>query len=271
MVSFVRLQLIMFSILIAACSLVEASPAAEKTIENATGVLFGQFMKDRKTPLANARLYIYDKAMGSPSAERHVRVPDVLDSADKDGKFFLKLAPGTYYITARIVPASGAFGPPAEGEKVYYKTDSRSEILPFIVSAGKRTNAGKISTFVLRKGAEDSGTSIAGTVIDATGTPVEGAIIYAYNVPEVLDKALYVSVRTIKDGKFLLRVKDGGTYYLRVRGEYGGGTPRDGEIVNITDPKELVPVTVGKGERLTDVTIRSKRLEPKGMLYKGPK
>jgi hypothetical protein len=197
-------------------------------------------------------------------------VPDKLDYTDSKGKFSLELAPGTYYVTARPVPENGQFGPPAIGEKVYYKRDSKGHILPFVVKAGKRTNAGMISTSTPRKPPEEQGASIEGVVTDSDGVPVEGAVIYAYDAPEVLDRALFVSGRTLKDGKFLLRVKDGGTYYLRVRGTYGGGTPRNGEIVNLNDPKELVPVEVKMGEKLTGISIQSKRLDNRGMLFKGP-
>jgi len=266
----VRIWLVIVLIFVAMCPLGFTADIPVEAEGGATGVLYGQFKSDSHSPLANARLYIYNKAMGPPSADRYVRVPDQLASLDKNGKFSLELLPGTYYLTARIVPESGLFGPPAVGEKVYYKLDKKGDIQPFVVKAGKRTNAGVISTAVPRKPSVDQGTSIEGIVTDAAGVPVEGAVIYAYNVPDVLDRALFVSGRTMKDGKFLLNVNDGGTYYLRVRGEYGGGTPRDGEIVNFNDPKELVPVSVEKGEKLTGVTIRSKRLEPKGMLYKGP-
>jgi hypothetical protein len=247
------------------------SAASENPEVLKTGVLYGQFKKDRYVPLSNARLYIYNKAMGPPSADRHVRVPDQLDNTDGNGKFSLELPPGTYYVTARVVPESGQFGPPAIGEKVYYKRDSKGQILPFVVKAGKRTNAGVISTSASRKPPEEQGASIEGVVIDSDGVPVEGAVIYAYDAPEVLDRALFVSGRTLKDGKFLLRVKDGGTYYLRVRGTYGGGTPRNGEIVNLNDPKALVSVEVKKGEKLTGVSIQSKRLNTRGMLFRGQK
>jgi hypothetical protein len=236
-----------------------------------TGVLIGQFKKNGKTPLANGRLFIYNKAMGPPSADRYVRVPDMLAELNKDGKFELQLPAGTYYLSAVNAPDGMPMGPPPEGEPVYFKMNAKKEILPFTVFTDKRTDAGIISSSLPHKrgytGKFDSNaTMIEGTVIDENGAPVEGAVILAHLNPGINEKASYVSERTAKDGKFVLRVIDGCTYYLRVRSEYHGGAPNAGEFVNYEDPKEQVGVSLKKGEKLAGITIKAKRQREKGPL-----
>jgi hypothetical protein len=253
------------------CGLVVAADSPEGQRNAPTGVLTGQFMKYGKTPLANGRLYIYDKAMGPPSADRYVRVPDQIIDLDKDGKFLLQLPAGIYFLSAVKEPAGVVMGPPPEGEPIYFKMDAKKEIQPFTVRAGKKTNTGVVTTSLPYKrsisGNDGSGvTMIEGSVIDENDAPVEGAVILAHLRPGIQDKASYVSERTAKDGKFILRVTDGGTYYLRVRSEYRGGAPSAGDFVNYNDPKEQVAVSLKKGEKLAGVSIKARRQPEKGPL-----
>jgi len=246
--------------------------AAGDQINAEYGVLAGQFMKNGKTPLANGRLFIYNEAFGPASADRYVRVPDGITELDEKGNFSLNLPPGTYYLSAVVKANNGAKSPPTEGEPIYFKTDSKGNIQPFIVNAGKETNTGIISSSFPYKRKQDPNdkrmTRIDGIVKDPDGAPVEGAVIYAYATSGILDKPLYIAEKTAKDGRFSLQVSDGGTYFLRIRGDYGGGTPKDEEIVNADSPDALIAVTVKKGETLTGLTLQAKRLK-RGPLYKG--
>src|SRR4051794_23369624 len=92
--------------------------ATDKMDDSATGSLVGQFKINRKTTLANGRLFIYNQAMGTPSADKYVRVPDQLAELDNEGKFVLELPAGTYFISAVKAPEGGAMGPPAAGELI---------------------------------------------------------------------------------------------------------------------------------------------------------
>lgn len=268
-----KLFIVSLSLVMFASAGVSAADRQDASSDTPKGVLAGQFMEKGKVPLANGKVFIYDKAMGPPSADKHVRVPDYITDLDQKGKFSQVLPAGTYFFTARKKADVASVGPPAEGQLIYYRMDSNKKIQPFVVSAGKTTNAGVISSSVPRKRHQDSHetglTLIEGVVIDSDGVPVEGAVIFVYVNPEILNKAYHVSEKTGKDGVFLLRVNDAGDYYLRVRGAYGGGIPKEGEIVNIHDPKELTAVTVKKGEKLSGVTIQVKRQAARGPLFQG--
>jgi hypothetical protein len=159
--------------------------------------------------------------------------------------------------------------PPLEGEPVYFKMDASGAEVIFTVTAGKKTDAGVISTSLPMIRSFRGETRIEGVVKDAKGSPVKGAVIYAYYDAGVIDKASYVSEKTAADGKFTLSLNNGGTYYLRVRGEYGGGIPKEGEIIDLTDPKAVTAISVNKGEKLSGIIIRVKLQPPRGPLFQG--
>ena len=252
-----------------------AADNPDSKVNAANGVLVGQFKVNEKTPLADGLLFVYNNATGPSSADKLLRVPDLITRLDIEGRFYLELPAGTYFLSASTLPAFASKGPPAEGKLIYFRTNSKGEEEAFIVSAGKKTDAGIISSSApfkrhnesYAKGRDTSGTIVEGNVTDADSKPVEGAIILAY-VDPIQGKAFQVSERTAKDGKFALRLPSGGTYFLRVRSEYAGGTLKEGEIVNSNDPKGLVAVTLENGEKLIGVAIHVKRLQ-RGPLFNG--
>ena len=79
-----------------------------------TGTLVGRFTDAGKAPLANGRVYIYDKAVGPPSSDVYVRVPDYITDLDGNGRFTHDLPAGTYYFIARSSADIANFGPPLE-------------------------------------------------------------------------------------------------------------------------------------------------------------
>jgi len=234
---------------------------------SANGVLYGQFMINDSTPLAHGRLFLYNEAAGPSVPNAIARVPDNITLLDNNGRFNFELPPGTYRLSASKMPDSGPMGPPLEGEPVYFKVDSSGAEVAFTVTSGKKTNAGVISTSRPMIRNYKGKTLIQGQVIDASGSPVKGAVIYAYLDPGIVDKAYHVSEKTAADGKFVLSVNKGGAYYLRVRGEYGGGIPKEGEIIDITAPTALTPITVNNGETLSGVIIRVKLQPQRGPLF----
>lgn len=272
--NFTKLPLVAMLILLLFCGSVFAAGKPDDTAKAASGKLVGQFKINENTPLANGLLFVYDSAAGPSSADKLLRVPDLITILDAEGRFHLELPPGTYHLSASTMPDIASKGPPAEGKPIYFRKNQKGEEEAFIISAGKTTDVGVISSsapFKRNPGSDDKdlekGFSIVeGIVTDADSKPVEGAVILAY-VDPTEGKAFQVSERTTKNGKFALHFPSGGTYFLRVRSEYAGGTLKEGEIVNINDPKELVTVTLKNGEKLSGVTIRVKRFQ-KGPLGK---
>jgi len=251
-------------------SVVSATGAQDKP---ATGRLSGQFILVDKKPMANGRLFLYNKTMGPPSSDSYSRVPDNIAHLDNQGKFQFELEPGTYYLSAINVTEDAPMGPPPEGEPVYFRMDATGVIEPFVVIAGQEINVGVISTsspYRRTMARQDKKvTHIEGLIVDADGKPVEGAVVLADNMPGIQRKALFVSEKTGKDGKFILQVNEGGEYFLRARGAYHGGMPEEGDIINYNDPKEQISVALKTGERLSGIKIMVKRQPQKGPLFQG--
>jgi len=106
---------------------------------------------------------------------------------------------------------------------------------------------------------QEGTTAIAGTIKDQEGNPVQGAIAFAYLTPTVTGKPYYVSERTGKDGRYLLRVGNGGTYYIKIRTTLKGGQPETGEILGTYGKERPLPVTVVSGKTITDIDIAGKK------------
>jgi hypothetical protein len=266
-----KLLLLFMALLFSAIS-VQVAGSGSVMAADTKGFLVGQVMQDGNKPLASGRLFIYNRDSGPPSADSYVRVPDLIYTLDQAGKFVLDLPAGTYYLSAVKQPETPYIGPPPIGEPIYFQVDDKNEIQPYQISSGKTTDAGIISRSVpyrrIKESNNDTAAIVEGIVANADGAPVKGAVIYAYLTAGVQEKAYSVSERTGDDGKFRIRFTEGGTYFLRVRSDYGGGTPKEGEIVNLNDPKEMIAVTVAKGEKRSGVVLKIKLLQQRGPLFR---
>ena len=107
-------------------------------------------------------------------------------------------------------------------------------------------------------------TAIEGIILDSEGKPVEGAYVFAFVSPATVGRPLFTSDPTSKDGRFILRVHDSGTYYLKARSSYGGGPPVPGESIGNYGEKEPVAVTVDKGDRLSGFVIKMRKFAGRG-------
>src|SRR5512133_1919922 len=190
MLQTLRRCIITLVLVVSASGVVFAAERQDVSNGSANGTLVGQFMENDTTPLAHGKLFIYDKAMGPPSTDRHVRVPDLIVDLDQNGGFTQVLPAGTYYFTARKKADIVSNGPPGEGQLIYFRMDAAHNIQPFTVRAGQITNAGVVSSSLPRRrnqGTHEQGsTLIEGIVIDDDGAPVEGAVVFVYNTQYLL-------------------------------------------------------------------------------------
>lgn len=231
------------------------------------GSISGQVMVKDKVPMANGVVLLFVKELGPPPDPNYYwRIPDMIISTGKDGKFTVEVADGTYYMMAAQKSPDGEIGPPKSSEFLYFHQDAAGNAKPIDVS-GRRVNLG-----VLKGGAiwtpemvqrEKGITGVAGTVTDLDDKPVENAVIFAYLSPEAMGRPAFVSDRTDANGRFLLRVNDGGTYYLKVRSVLGGGAPESGEYTNVSKDFEPTPVVLTKGQKLA-VALKVERFSGVG-------
>ena len=239
-----------------------ASFAADKV---AMGSITGKFLLKNGGAMSNGKVYFFREGSGAPpSQSKYWRTPDEIAEIDNEGRFTANLAEGSYYISAIKKATKDLIGPPIEGDYVY--PDSRKSLSPeqllYGVTKNQKTDVGVIAEAVLFKkhsaNSEDKITAIEGTLTDSKGSPVSSAIAFAFLTSKVIGKPTFVSERTGKDGKYLLKVSQGGTYFVKLRTALKGSHPEPGEIIGVFGKDKPAPVTLKTGEVLRDINIVGK-------------
>lgn len=227
------------------------------------GTLSGKVMIKENTPMANGMVLLYNPLLGPPPHPyKYWRIPDMIVSTGQDGSFSLDLPEGTYYLMIAQKSSDDEIGPPSKDEFLYFHRDKEGNAAPLLIEAGKKLNLGTLATaffWTADKVERDKGvTSASGVVTDDSGQPVKNVVVFAYLYREATGRPAFVSDRTDKDGKFIIRFYEGGTYFLKVRGVIGGGKPRAGEFMNVTKEFEPTMITLQKDEKLKNVKLQVK-------------
>lgn len=230
-------------------------------LQAGNGTLSGKVMIKENTPMANGMLLLYNPHLGPPPHPyKYWRIPDMIISTGQNGSFSVDLAEGSYYMMIAQKSPDGEIGPPSKDEFLYFHRDKEGNAASLIIEAGKKLEMGTLSTAFLwtadKVEREKGVTSASGVVIDGSGQPVKNVLVFAYLYREATGRPAFVSDRTDKDGKFIIRFYEGGTYFLKVRGVIGGGKPRPGEFMNVTKEFEPTMITLQKDEKLKDVKLQ---------------
>jgi len=225
------------------------------------GRITGTLQKKTGEPMANGTLFLFNEKTGPPPApEKYWRVPDEIVPLDADGKFVVEVRPGTYFLGAIKRIAGEELGAPNEGDYFLANRDKKGNLRKYAVKAGETTDLGTLAQGIPFKKAKQlttgSITAIEGTVLDEAGKPVERALVFAFLSPTMVGKPLFVSKRTGDDGKYLLMVDKGGTYYLKTREVFGGGAPKPGEIIGGYGEREPAPVKVETGKTVKGIDLK---------------
>lgn len=258
--AFKRVLLAVSLLLTAAGAVPAAGPSRPLIDPSKSGTVTGQLASTEGVPLAEGVAHFFNDASGPPpSQDRYWRVPDFMRRLDRDGRFTVQLPEGRYYFGA-IKRLSGAnVGPPRQGDLFFISADAQGMPKAYDVKAGQHLELGRLPGAVpfrgLAAGYGSGITAIEGSVLDAEGRPVENAHVFAFVSAAAVGRPLFVAEPTGKDGKFILRVADGGSYFLKVRSAYGGGPPVAGETVGSFGEKAPAAVTVKKGERVRNIVI----------------
>jgi len=205
------------------------------------------------TPAEGVYVYVYRKG-ADPYGPADVILPAPTAA---DGGFSIELPPGEYTLVARRRGNLENSGPLSAG-------DLRSAAVTVVVRAGE-----KLPLNLLMNSKEDTlvrsfvppkewTTSLAGAVRDADGNPVEGARVHVYTYVQMSERPKYVSERTGPDGKYVVFLPKGGTYYIAARNRFGG-PPRIGDLYGRYDEGSIDPtgVVVRDGEKreTLDITV----------------
>ena len=225
------------------------------------GIIAGQLMIKGGAPLAGGQVFFFNDASGPPpSLANYWRVPDYTAQIDEEGRFSIELPAGKYYLGAVKRMSGEKIGPPADGDYLFSSADEKGSAKPYVVKNGEETELGVISEAVpFQKRAVIPGaeiTAIEGAISNAEGKAVEGALVSAQLTPLNTGRhPLFTSERTGKDGHFILRVHEGGNYYLRVRSMHDKGPPAAGEMIGAYGGKEPRAVVIKKGQIIRNINI----------------
>lgn len=221
-------------------------PEGEPLVE--TGVL-GKISHHGK-PLAGASLMVY------PDLNSQLKGLGLAMSAptDESGYLELSLAPGTYYIVARLRRNGQISGPLKAGDFFGYYAAN-----PLVVKPGQVAKIGIDMVKVPQKVEDIAGklfgnTSIRGKALNLTGAPVAGVRVLLYDNSMMLNRPLYVSQPTNARGEYVLSFPQGGTYYLMARDKLGGA-PGPGELIGRHTGSPDSSVTLKTGEHLKGVDM----------------
>lgn len=173
----------------------------------------------------------------------------------EDGGFSIELPPGDYVLVGRQRSSGEETGPVREG-------DLKTDPIPVTVRGGEplalKLHAYRKSGNVKQPfgDAANWAAGIGGRVFDAEGKPVEGIRVHVYDHIQMSERPKFVSARTGPDGRWEIKLPEGGTYYLCARDKYGG-PPRVGELYGRYDQGTVDPsaVIVEEGKLLEGVDI----------------
>jgi hypothetical protein len=84
----------------------------------------------------------------------------------------------------------------------------------------------------------------------------------------MVGKPLFISEKTGKDGRYILRVHQGGNYFLKIRNSYGGGAMKAGEIMGSYGQEKPMAVevktgAVAKGINITGISFPGQGVKKK--------
>jgi len=240
----VLLCLIVLLLSLGACR--QETPDSSEAGKTSLGRVHGTVV----SPLEGSYLYVYKKGM-----DLYGPAYAVSEATGPDGGFSLALPPGDYTIVARRRENGETVGPVVAG-------DQKSDFIQLSVSGdGDRELSIVAPTKVgdsrrLTKQAEVTKTGLTGRITDADGNPVKGARVHVYDHVQMSERPKYVSEKTGPDGRYMLYLPEGGTYYLAARDKFGG-PPKLGDLYGRYDKGTIEPsaVVVRDGEMLKKIDI----------------
>lgn len=214
------------------------------------GRITGQMMIKDDGPMSDGAVLIYDAAGPLPLPDKYFRVPDNVAFIDEEGKFSHQIASGTYYIGGMKKKAGKGPGPPKEGDYLFIIQEPGGMPKAYVLNQNETLDIGTVSEAVPYNGiiGKEGVTAIQGKLLNAQGKPAEGVVVFADLTPAGDKSISFVSNWTGKDGKYFLRVHEGGTYnlsatdFIESRGIYG---------VETTEP-----VSVKTGEVLFGIDLK---------------
>lgn len=224
-------------------------PPAEPEGAMETGV--SGIVRDSDGPVEGAHVFAYTR---TDSGFRDLGFAASAPTGG-DGAFLLDLPPGDYYLVARRRAGGGIAGPLRKGDAFGYFPGNPVSVAPGrltrVVIPATRLKMRNIPSYSPEYAAA---AFIEGRILDRNGNPRQGVYAALYDNPDLLNRPVFLSEVTGKDGKYRLPVPVPGRYFLGARTGYGG-SPAPGDLYGRFEGTPDHSVTLKRGDRLTGIDI----------------
>lgn len=194
--------------------------------------LEGQVLLEGK-PAPGAVVYLYLDTADGLKGQGYRMSPET----GADGRFYFDGLPESdYFLLARQRRNGQRVGPVKSGDRIGYfpgnplTVRSGETVLVELPLVEKLETVAGSETF-----GKQSATRIQGVVVDVEGKPAVGVHVFAYTDRVIgHQRPAALSSPTAADGRFLVYLPGGGTYYLGARELYGD-SPMPGELFGMYD------------------------------------
>ena len=217
----------------------------EEAKKEGPGTASGQVFDEAGSPLPGGVVSFFNAENGvAPLIAGMHRIPDMVGRMGPEGRFSLKLKPGSYYMGALIItdPGRGP-GPPRAGEKFYYARDDKGDLREIAIGTGEEKDFGQVvvappDTFPAAKNL----VTVQGRLLmDKEGIPFAGGVVL---VKTNMNKQRpdFVSPRTDEAGRYEIKLPADTPYFLLGR-ERAVGRPAPGTYVGTYGSE--IPISLG--------------------------
>jgi len=192
----------------------------------------------------------FNKSYGpKPNPEYFMRIPDYVFELKPDGSFQGEILRGEYLIGVNFND-TGKRKPLNVGD-YYHILKETFRFQEKVNDIGViKISPVKLETFKVK-------TAIKGVVLDEKGKPVPDVYVFAFLKEQKTKRPLFISEKTDKEGRFLLRLGGEGIYYLKVRDLIDRGKPKKDSIIGIYgEPDKPETIEIKDGEIKDNVKIR---------------
>lgn len=222
--------------------------------QNGETGLTGRVIIDKtSSPLEGAYVNLY------PDTISNLLGPSQFISSptDEQGRYLIQdVPPGTYYIVARKRQSGHPTGPLSPGD--YYSHHQRitAEVIEGKLAQVDLPVVPMKAPMFFKKAVTDqrTDTGIRGSLVDPQGNPVPGSFAIAYMDDDIKRAPDFASTLTDQQGRFVLYLPEGGSYYLAGR-IHAWDMPRPGEPYGIYGDSEPQPLQVEEGTFVEDIQI----------------
>ena len=217
-----------------------------------TGITGQITLNSTGEPIEGAYVNIY------PDAVSNLLGPSQFLSTptDKNGNYQVDVYPGTYYVVSRKRVSGSYSGALAPGDLSSDHQRVKTTVMDGKLAVVNLPLATMNSPMFFKKTMSEiqTETGIRGRLIDSNGQPVPGSFAIAYENDDIKRLPDYASTLSDNDGKFVVYLPKGGSYYLSGRIQ-AWDMPRPGELYGVYGKTAPSPIAVTEGAFVEGIDI----------------